>query len=219
MKICIVGEINSGKSTLCGKLLNKLIDNKNLYLITDTFSKEVASKKTIKNSYYYINNNIIINTPGHIEYIENIISAICNTDMAVLILKDGNINYSNLIYYKICVLLKKPIFIIQNNHGIDIKINKINEMTILNLFNIQHSEIINLVFDKSNYHIYPKEDYNSIILYDSKNICGFLYEEGNIPIISRTNIDGIFYNIKFAKNYNEIIPIYDRTKIVGVYCE
>ncbi|MGL4948805.1 MAG: GTP-binding protein, partial [Anaeroplasmataceae bacterium] len=109
-RIVVCGDVDSGKSTLIGKII---LDKKlfqfsvdKLYKYTDTFSKELEQSKTIRASRYYIDeNNIVINCPGHIEYIKSIISCLSNGTHAIIIENHETEDSANTALYEELVKL------------------------------------------------------------------------------------------------------------------
>lgn len=122
-KILICGDVNSGKSTLIGRLLKdskdnlyKDIDKDKLYHITDTLSSEQKENKTIHSSQYYLDEDILlINCPGHKEYIKDTISRMSEADVAILIQnKDTKNSELTSLYAEMLEMFRIPYIRIHN---------------------------------------------------------------------------------------------------------
>lgn len=104
VKVAIVGNVDDGKSTFVGKLLhqtNSLYDDQikklqeistdefiDFSLITDGLKNERARKVTIDIAYRYFSSQnkriVLIDCPGHHEYLKNMISGVSQADLALV---------------------------------------------------------------------------------------------------------------------------------------
>lgn len=90
IKIAVVGNIDSGKSTFIGRIV-KAIKGMNedvqLHYVTDSLTVERDNNKTISSSEHIIEYGdtkiIFLNCPGHIEYIEDTISRMLESDLII----------------------------------------------------------------------------------------------------------------------------------------
>lgn len=219
MKIAILGSIDSGKSTLCGRIVNeykKLNIKNNFHLITDTFQEEKNNNKTIRSSVYCINNHIIVNTPGHLEYITDIINNIANSQYCILIYRTDS-NYKNNEFkfiYDICSFFKKQVFVLKNTSS---KKHKENE---INLLSDDISIIFSKIFSPNSYSVANNTfiKANSIVLYDDIINFGLTQDYKKISIKNYCRCNNIFYDIQFDErlNSNSLIGLYNKNnKLIG----
>lgn len=92
IKVAVVGDVDAGKSTLVGLILNAFnpelykLTPKEEYKITDSLREETNNNKTIKSSRYKLTDNLIlINCPGHLEYKLDITSSIIEADYVIYV--------------------------------------------------------------------------------------------------------------------------------------
>ena len=99
-KIIITGHIDHGKSTLIGRLLldtgslskdhmEKLEMDYNLAYLADQLKEEKEQKLTIDTTHIYLKINkrdyILIDSPGHLEFIKNMITGATKAEIAALV--------------------------------------------------------------------------------------------------------------------------------------
>jgi len=113
LRICSVGSVDDGKSTLIGRLLidsNKILadqmesiklfsekrgdDYTDLALLTDGLKAEREQGITIDVAYRYFSTNkrkfILVDCPGHIQYTRNMVTGASNTNLAMVLIDARN---------------------------------------------------------------------------------------------------------------------------------
>lgn len=135
IQIAVTGEVNSGKSTLVGRLLHEtksiasdkmskqLEGSSNLPAfskVTDSLESEREKNITMSASYHYIRDSkfqfVIADTPGHLEYLPNTITGLSESAVVIHLI-DATSAFDNKIVRKIAVLshLKKEKIIVAIN--------------------------------------------------------------------------------------------------------
>lgn len=215
-KIAIIGDVDSGKSTLIGRLINNR--NKDYYKSCDTFKNELSEHKTITSSYYIIDNYMFINVPGHIEYINDIIYSISISDYAIILIgyKNGYTQNTQK-YIELCKFFRIPFQILINNDNNSFNFSLLNYKKI-NLYTINLNCLKKIIFNFNKYKI-KKSKYNMILLNNKEKMYYYDTNYNNLEIKYNINYKlDIFYNILIKNNINNIhyIGIYNKgKKMVG----
>lgn len=136
--LVIIGEVDHGKSTLIGRLLletNSLPKDKiteikkisrqlgkdiELAFLTDQLKEEREQNKTIDTTQIFLKtrkrNYVLIDTPGHVEFIRNMVTGASQAEAAILLVDatSGIQDQTRLHAYLICLLGIKNIIIALN---------------------------------------------------------------------------------------------------------
>lgn len=213
-KILICGDVDSGKSTLIGKLLKdakanlyKDIKDNELHYITDTLSFEKVGNKTVHSSQYYLSEDILlINCPGHKEYIKDTISRMSEADVGILV-KNKNTYNSKLtsLYEDMLNMFNIPYISLYNVSNNNFSTEDISDFT-LDIVNDNLTHMLKAILSLSKKNI----DYNS----KTNMMNTILFNKYEHGVISNRNIT---CDIKLKKTLytNDILSKY----VVNLYME
>lgn len=217
-KIAIVGDVDSGKSTLIGRLINNR--NEDYYKSCDTFKNELLEHKTITSSYYIINNYMFINVPGHIEYINDIIYSISISDFAIILIgyKNGYTQNTQK-YIELCKFFNIPYQILINISDTSFDFECLN-FDIINLYETDLKDLEKIIFNFNRYNKHYSK-YNMILLTNDleRIYLDEMYHSINLNYSIKYKKD-IFYNIQTDCNLNTNVGIYNKKmELVGYICK